>query len=76
MIPHEVKEKKPLEAEPAEEIGVEESVEIPSISEAPSEKPEEKHIRFAEEILVEGAKSKNTRQGKKRKLKVKERERC
>lgn len=52
VISPEVTEREPLEAEPAEEIGVEESVEIPSISEAPSEKPEEKQIRFAEEILA------------------------
>jgi N utilization substance protein A len=58
VIPHEVKKKKPLEAEPVEEIGVEESVEIPSISEAPSEKPEEKQIRFAEDILAEALKVK------------------
>jgi N utilization substance protein A len=58
VIPHEVKERKPLEAEPAEEIEEEESVEIPSIPEAPSEKPEKRHIRFAEEILVEALKAK------------------
>jgi transcription termination/antitermination protein NusA len=58
VIPHEVKGKKSLEVEPAEEIEEEESVEIPSIPEAPSEKPEKKHIRFAEEILVEGLKAK------------------
>jgi transcription termination/antitermination protein NusA len=58
VIPHEVKERKPLEVEPAEEIEEEESVEIPSISGAPSEKPEERHIRFAEEILVEALKAK------------------
>jgi N utilization substance protein A len=51
-IAPEVMEREPLEAEPAEEIGVEESVEFPSISEAPPEKPEEKQIRFAEDILV------------------------
>lgn len=58
VIPHEVKERKPLEVEPTEEIEEEESVEIPSIPEAPSEKPQEKHIRFAEEILVEALKAK------------------
>ena len=52
VISPEVMEREPLEAEPVEEIGVAESVEIPSISEAPSEKPEEKQIRFAEEILA------------------------
>jgi transcription termination/antitermination protein NusA len=57
-IPPEVMEREPLEAEPAEEIGVEESVELPSISEAPPEKPEEKQIRFAEDILVGALKAK------------------
>ena len=52
VISPKVTERESLEAEPAEEIGEEESVEIPSISEAPSEKPEEKQIRFAEEILA------------------------
>ena len=37
---------------------MEESVELPSISEAPSEKPEEKQIRFAEDILVRALKAK------------------
>jgi N utilization substance protein A len=58
IISPEVREREPLEAEPAEEIGEEESVEIPSISEAPSEKPEKKQIRFAEDILVEALKVK------------------
>jgi N utilization substance protein A len=57
-IPPEVMEREPLEAEPAEEVGVEESVELPSISEAPPEKPEEKQIRFAEDILVGALKAK------------------
>jgi N utilization substance protein A len=52
-----IKERKPLEAEPIEEIGVAELVEIPSISEAPPEKSEEKQIRFAEDILVEPSKA-------------------
>jgi len=56
-IPPEVMEGEPLEAELAEEIGVEESVEFPSIPEAPPEKPEEKHIRFAEDILVRALKA-------------------
>jgi N utilization substance protein A len=55
-IPPEVVEREPLEAELAEEIGVEEPVEFPSISEAPPEKPEEKQIRFAEDILVRALK--------------------
>ncbi len=53
-----IKRRKPLEAEPTEEIGEEEPVEIPSIPEAPSEKPEEKQIRFAEDILVKALKEK------------------
>ncbi len=58
VIPPEVTEREPLEAEPAEEIGVEESVEFPSIPEAPPEKTEEKQIRFAEDILVGALKAK------------------
>jgi N utilization substance protein A len=50
--------REPLEEAPAEEIGVAEPVEIPGISEAPSKKPEEKQIRFAEDILVEALKAK------------------
>jgi len=57
-ISREVKKRKPVEAEPAEEIEEEESVEIPGISEAPSKKPEEKHIRFAEDILAGALKAK------------------
>ncbi|HXZ30398.1 MAG TPA: transcription termination factor NusA [Dehalococcoidia bacterium] len=44
--------------EPLEETGVAEPVEIPGISEAPSEKPEEKQIRFAEDILAGALKAK------------------
>jgi len=58
VVSPKIKRRKPLEAEPTEEIGEEEPVEIPSIPEAPSEKPEEKHIRFAEDILVEALKAK------------------
>jgi N utilization substance protein A len=57
-ISHKVMEREPLEAELAEEVGVEESAEPPSISEAPPEKPEEKQIRFAEDILVRALKEK------------------
>jgi len=57
-ISPEIMEREPLEAELAEEIGVEESVEFPSIPEAPPEKPEEKQIRFAEDILVRALKAK------------------
>ena len=53
----EIMEKEPPEEELVEEIGVEESVEFPSIPEAPPEKPEEKHIRFAEDILVKALKA-------------------
>ena len=52
------KKGKPPETEPAEEIETEEPVEIPGIPEAPSEKPEEKQIRFAEDILVRSLKAK------------------
>jgi len=54
----EVAAREPLEEAPAEEIGVAGPVEIPGISEAPSEKPREKHIRFAEDILVRALKAK------------------
>jgi N utilization substance protein A len=53
-------ESEPLEAELPEEIGMEEAVELPSISEAPPEKPEEKQIRFAEDILVKALKTERT----------------
>ena len=56
-ISPEVMEKEPLEAELVEEVGVEEPVEPPGISEAPPEKPEEKQIRFAEDILVKTLKT-------------------
>jgi len=73
-ISPEVMEGEPLEAELAEEIGVEESVEFPSIPEAPPEKPEEKQIRFAEDILVRALKA-EIPDKEKTELKVKERER-
>ena len=53
----EIMEKEPPEEALVEEIGVEESVEFPSIPEAPPEKPEEKQIRFAEDILVRALKA-------------------
>jgi len=56
-IPPEIMEGEPLEEELVEDIGVEESVEFPSIPEAPPEKPEEKQIRFAEDILVRALKA-------------------
>jgi hypothetical protein len=51
-------EREPLEAELAEEVGVEEPVELPSILEAPPKKPEERQIRFAEDILAGALKQK------------------
>jgi N utilization substance protein A len=53
----EVIETEPLETELAEEIGAEETVEFPDIPEAPREKPEEKQIRFAEDILRDALKA-------------------
>ncbi len=53
-------ESEPLEAELPEEIEIDEAVELPSISEAPPEKPEEKQIRFAEDILVKAIKTERT----------------
>jgi N utilization substance protein A len=52
------RKRKPPETEPAGEIEPEEPVEIPGIPEAPSEKPEEKQIRFAEDIMVRASKAK------------------
>ena len=57
LIPTEVTEGEPLEAELEEEIELEESVEFPTIPEAPPEKPEEKQIRFAEDILMGASKA-------------------
>jgi len=51
-ISPEVVEEEPVEAELVEDIGVEEPIEFPAILEAPPEKPEEKQIRFAEDILL------------------------
>ena len=45
-------ESQPLEPALAEDIEAEEPIEFPSIPEAPPEKPEEKPIRFAEDILL------------------------
>ena len=58
VIPSKAKERKRLEAEPAEEVGAPEPVEIPGIPEPPAEKPKEKHIRFAEDILAGPLKAK------------------
>jgi N utilization substance protein A len=58
VAPSQAKGRKRPKAEPTEEIGAEEPVEIPGVSETPSQKPQEKHIRFAEDILVEALKAK------------------
>jgi N utilization substance protein A len=58
-IPPEVKEREPLEVQPVEEVGEEELFEIPEIPEPEPEKPEEKQIRFAEDILAEALKAKS-----------------
>ena len=52
------RKRKPPEPEPTGEIEPEQPVEIPGIPEIPSEKPEEKQIRFAEDILVRALKAK------------------
>ena len=52
------KKRKPPETESTGEIEPEEPVEIPVIPEAPSEEPQEKYIRFAEDILVKASKAK------------------
>jgi len=66
-IPSEAKKRKRLKTVPVEEIaGTEaaeeivgaEPVEVPGVSEAPTEKPKEKHIRFAEDILAGASKAK------------------
>jgi N utilization substance protein A len=83
VIPSEAKKRKRLKPEPAEEIGGTQAaeevggaapVEIPGVSEAPVEKPEEKHIRFAEDILAGALKAKvpdKTKNGTKGKRKGK-----
>lgn len=58
VIPSRAKGRKRLEAEPAEEVGAPEPIEIPGISKAPAEKPRQKHIRFAEDILSGASKAK------------------
>jgi len=54
----EVAAREPVEEAPAEEIGAAEPVEILGIPEAPSERPKQKQIRFAEDILVKASKAK------------------
>jgi N utilization substance protein A len=56
----EVQEGEPFEAEPTGDVEAGEIVEFASFPEAPPEKPEEKHIRFAEDILAGAAKSGKT----------------
>jgi N utilization substance protein A len=79
-IPTEIIEEEPLEEELAEETELEKPVEFPSVSEAPPEKPEEKHIRFAEDILVRALKAeipdkvKNGVKGKKKRKVIKRRD--
>ncbi len=57
IIP-EVIETEPVETEPAEEVGMGEPVKFADIFEAPPEKPAEKQIRFAEDILAGVSKAK------------------
>jgi N utilization substance protein A len=58
VSPGEAKKRKRTKTEPVEEIAAAEPVEIPAVPEAPVKKPEEKHIRFAEDILKEALKAK------------------
>jgi len=51
-IAPEVMERKPIEEELAEDVSAEEPIELTSVLEAPHEEPKEKHIRFAEDILL------------------------
>jgi len=60
VVSPEIQEGESLEGEPTKDIGVEEIVEFPGFPEAPHEKPEEKHIRFAEDILRGALKSEKT----------------
>lgn len=57
-IPQDVTPIEPPEAETAEEVEVEEPVEVPELAEAVPEKPEERQIRFAEDILAGALKAK------------------
>jgi len=56
-IPAEIVEREPIEVELVEETSAEEPIEFTSILEAPPKKPKEKHIRFAEDILVGASKA-------------------
>jgi N utilization substance protein A len=51
-------------AKPAEEMASAEPVEIPGVPEAPTKKAEERHIRFAEDILAGALKAKAPDKGK------------
>ena len=57
VVPLDTQEDESLQAEPIEDIGTEEVVEFPVFPETPSEQPEEKHIRFAEDILMKALKT-------------------
>ncbi len=57
VVPLDFQEDESLEAEPIEDIGTEEIVEFPVFPETPPEQPEEKHIRFAEDILMRALKT-------------------
>jgi len=57
VVPLDIQEDESLQAEPIEDIGTEEVVEFPVFPETPSEQPEEKHIRFAEDILMKALKT-------------------
>ncbi len=57
VVPLDFQEDESLEAEPIEDIGTEEIVEFPVFPETHPEQPEEKHIRFAEDILMRAMKT-------------------
>ena len=57
VVPLDIQEDESLQAEPIEDIGTEEVVEFPVFPETPPEQPEEKHIRFAEDILMKALKT-------------------
>ena len=69
----EVVEREPIEEELVEETSAEEPIEFTSILEAPPEKPKEKHIRFAEDILA-GALKAETPDKEKGRIKSKRKE--
>ncbi len=69
----EVVEREPIEEELVEETSAGEPIEFTSILEAPPEKPKEKHIRFAEDILA-GALKAETPDKEKDRIKSKRKE--